>query len=112
MLADKHRELVADVRRQESELSDQKQSAQSEGTVTSAPTHPADVGTEIEQRSLNADLLARQRALLREVEDALRRIDDGVYGICQATGEPIEIKRLLAKPWARLSRNAADQELP
>ena len=71
------------------------------GTESNLPTHPADRGTDEYERDLSASLLARERAQLIEVDDALRRIEDGTYGLCQATGEPIGKERLRAKPWAR-----------
>lgn len=45
---------------------------------------------------------------LREIEEALRRIDEGDYGTCEETGEPIEAERLLAIPWTRLSLEGAE----
>ncbi|MGQ9897736.1 MAG: TraR/DksA family transcriptional regulator [Acidobacteriota bacterium] len=61
---------------------------------------------------VNRELAARQaeqyRQLLQDVEDALERIADGTYGICQGSGEEIPRKRLEAIPWARYT--AAYQE--
>jgi DnaK suppressor protein len=45
---------------------------------------------------------------LREIDLALRRIEEGEYGICEETGELIEEKRLLAIPWTRLSLRGAE----
>jgi DnaK suppressor protein len=60
----------------------------------------------------NRELVARQvdqyRQLLQDVEDALERIEDGSYGVCLGSGEPIPVKRLEAIPWARYT--AAYQE--
>ena len=39
--------------------------------------------------------------LMREIEEALKRIEDGTYGVCMESGEPISLKRLEAIPWAR-----------
>ncbi len=50
------------------------------------------------------------RKLLQEIDAALERIDEGTYGICQKTGEPIERRRLEAIPWARLSVKAQELE--
>ncbi len=49
-------------------------------------------------------LLAR----IREIDDALSRLENGAYGICEETGEPIEEKRLQAIPWTRLSLEGAE----
>ena len=50
----------------------------------------------------------RLRQQLFEIENALRRIDTGTYGICEETEEPIERDRLLAIPWTRLSIEGAE----
>lgn len=50
------------------------------------------------------------RKLLQMIDGALRRIDEGTYGRCLHTGEPIEPKRLEAVPWARLSVRAQELE--
>jgi DnaK suppressor protein len=42
-----------------------------------------------------------ERKLLHKIDDALRRIDDGTYGICLSTNKPIKKARLEARPWAR-----------
>ena len=46
-------------------------------------------------------LMDNERKLLRKIEDALEHIEQGTYGICEATGVPISKTRLEAKPWAR-----------
>jgi DnaK suppressor protein len=48
------------------------------------------------------------RRLLQEIDEALERIEEGTYGVCEHTGEPIEPKRLEAIPWARLSVKAQE----
>lgn len=50
----------------------------------------------------------RQRKLISKIEAALRRIEDGSYGYCAMTGEPIAIKRLDARPTATLSVEAQE----
>ena len=45
-------------------------------------------------------LLAHERTLLREIDEALDRIENGTYGVCRATGKPIGKARLRARPWA------------
>ena len=51
----------------------------------------------------------RERKLLSKIEAALRRIDDGTYGYCEETDEPISIKRLEARPIASLSLDAQER---
>ena len=51
----------------------------------------------------------RQRKLIPKIDAALSRIDDGTYGYCQETGEPIPIQRLEARPIATLSIEAQER---
>jgi len=51
----------------------------------------------------------RERKLLSKIEAALRRIDDGTYGYCEETDEPISLKRLEARPIASLSLDAQER---
>jgi RNA polymerase-binding transcription factor DksA len=64
--------------------------------------HQADIGTETFEREKDFSILERVEAELNDVEHALRRIDDGTYGTCEACGRPIEEERLEAVPAARL----------
>ncbi len=50
----------------------------------------------------------RQRKLISKIDAALRRIDDGTYGYCEMTGEPISLRRLEARPTATLSLEAQE----
>lgn len=50
----------------------------------------------------------RLRRQLLEIELALAKIQEGIYGICEETDEPIEVQRLLAIPWTRLSIEGAE----
>lgn len=60
-------------------------------------------------RSIELRTRDRQRKLLSKIDDALRRIDEGVYGYCEETGEPIGLKRLTARPIATLSLEAQER---
>lgn len=51
----------------------------------------------------------RERKLLKKINEALRRIENGTYGYCEETGEPIGLKRLEARPIATLSIEAQEQ---
>ncbi len=63
--------------------------------------HPADIGTELFERERDLGQLEQVERELREIEDALRRLDDGTYGVCEACGRPIPDERLEALPTAR-----------
>ena len=51
----------------------------------------------------------RQRKLIAKIDSALQRIDEGTYGFCEETGEPISLKRLDARPIATLSIEAQER---
>jgi len=63
----------------------------------------ADRASEETDRALELRTRDRQRKLVSKIDAALRRIDDGSYGYCEVTGEPISLKRLDARPIATLS---------
>lgn len=60
-------------------------------------------------RSIELRARDRQRKLISKIEAALRRLDDGEYGYCEETGEPISLKRLDARPIATLSLDAQER---
>ena len=64
---------------------------------------------EVELRTLRAEL-ALEESALNEIEAALQRLQDGTYGICTATGEPLAPERLRALPWTRFSKAAAARQ--
>jgi RNA polymerase-binding transcription factor DksA len=72
--------------------------------------HMADAGTDSFDRDLVLGLASFEQEVLYEVDAALKRIEDGTYGICELTGRPIPWKRLEAIPWTRYSI-AAEAEL-
>jgi DnaK suppressor protein len=69
----------------------------------------ADWASDSADQSLLARLVDRDAKLLAEVERALRKIENGSYGVCEATGEPIGFERLRARPWSRLSLVAKER---
>jgi len=60
-------------------------------------------------RSIELRARDRQRKLIAKIDAALARIDDGTYGYCEETGEPISLKRLEARPIATLSIEAQER---
>lgn len=91
------------------------------GELSSLDQHQADLGTETFEREKDISILEQVEAELADVERALRRLDEGSYGTCEACGRPIPDDRLEAMPAARLcladqlerervSRSSADQE--
>lgn len=69
----------------------------------------ADRASEETDRALELRTRDRQRKLVAKIDSALRRIDEGEYGYCEATGEPISLKRLDARPIATLSLEAQER---
>ena len=73
--------------------------------------HPdlADRATSETDRAIELRARDRQRKLIGKIDAALARIDDGTYGYCEETGEPISLKRLEARPIATLSIDAQER---
>ena len=73
------------------------------GDLSSHSFHMADQGTDNFDREFAANLLSSEQDVLYEIDEALRRIDQGTYGICEMSGKPIEKERLKFLPFARYS---------
>ncbi len=73
--------------------------------------HPdlADRASSETDRAIELRARDRQRKLIAKIDAALQRIDDGTYGYCEETGEPIAIRRLEARPIATLSLEAQER---
>jgi DnaK suppressor protein len=73
--------------------------------------HPdlADRASSETDRAIELRARDRQRKLISKIDAALQRIDDGTYGYCEETGEPIGLKRLDARPIATLSIEAQER---
>ena len=71
------------------------------GDLSSMPIHMADLGTDNYEQEFTLGLIEGERAVLREIEEALERIRHGNFGLCLATGKAIGKARLRAKPWAK-----------
>lgn len=69
----------------------------------------ADRASEETDRALELRTRDRQRKLVSKIDSALRRIDDGEYGYCEITGEPISLKRLDARPIATMTLEAQEK---
>ncbi|AKO97138.1 RNA polymerase-binding transcription factor DksA [Marinovum algicola] len=69
----------------------------------------ADRASEETDRAIELRTRDRQRKLVAKINAALRRIDEGEYGYCEVTGEPISLKRLDARPIATMSLEAQER---
>lgn len=70
---------------------------------TEATPDEADRATQEEEHVLEQRIRDRERKLIRKIDQALDRIANGTYGYCEASGEPIGLRRLIARPTATLS---------
>lgn len=105
LLLAKRRELVGDMSAMEREA------LRSSGgsNLSTLPIHMADMGTDNYEQEFTLGLVEKDRNLLREINAALAKIQNGTYGICEATGKPIGKARLEVQPWARFSIEYARQ---
>ena len=73
------------------------QDVQAPGTIAHLPVHPADLAND--GLDVEVDILKNEQDILREVDEALARINDGSYGACQRCRQPIDAQRLDAIPF-------------
>ncbi len=99
LLLIKRHELLHNVSHMEEEAL--RKSLQTSGDLSSMPIHMADLGSDNYEQDLAVGLMDGERRLLREIDRALDRIQQGTYGICEGTDKPISRARLEAMPWAR-----------
>ena len=78
---------------------------------TDTENHPdlADRASSETDRALELRTRDRQRKLISKIDEALRRIEEGIYGYCEETGEPIGLARLDARPIATMSLEAQER---
>ena len=100
-----------------SEFDDEHLTEETEGEsiseLSSLDQHQADVGTETFNRERDISILESVEAELADIEHALRRLDEGTYGTCEACGKAISDDRLEAQPAARFcldDQSAAERE--
>lgn len=95
-------QLRTDLTRQSRQLSEE---AREESLSYSM--HMADCATDSFDRDFALSLLAGEQDALNEIEEAIKRIENGTYGVCEVTGKLIPKARLEAIPWARFTTAAA-----
>ena len=85
---------------------------ESTGDISAHSTHMADQGTDNFDRELALNLASGRQESIYDIEDAIRRIDEGTYGACESCGKGIERPRLKALPFAKKCmgcQNAAER---
>lgn len=85
------------------------QTLQNMQTTTSQEADIADRASVESERALELRTRDRERKLISKIDDALRSIETGDYGYCEDTGEPIGVRRLIARPIATLSIEAQER---
>jgi DnaK suppressor protein len=99
LLLAKRRELVGDMSSMEYEAL----RSTTGSNLSNLPIHMADMGTDNYEQEFTLGLVEKDRQLLREINSALAKIQNGNYGLCEGTGKPISKPRLEAQPWAKYS---------
>jgi RNA polymerase-binding transcription factor DksA len=100
LLIEKLNEITGDVRHIESgalKLS----RLDASGDLSSMPIHMADIGSDNYEQEFALGLMDSERKIVLEILAALRRIQNGTYGMCEGTGNPIPRARLEGIPWTR-----------
>lgn len=103
LLLAKRREILGDVNYMEHETLHKSRSE-----LSNVPFHMADQGTDNYEQEFTLELMDSERKVLRKIDQALMRIQEGVYGICIENKERIPRERLKAIPWARYCVKCAE----
>ena len=99
LLLTKRRELLGDV----SSMEDEALRNSGGSNLSNLPIHMADMGTDNYEQEFTLGLVEKDRRILRDIHAALGKLQDGTFGVCEATGLPISKERLEAQPWTRYS---------
>lgn len=102
ILLTKRQQLVGDVDTMKDDALN-KSRKEASGDLSSMPIHMADIGSDNYEQEFTLGLIESESNLLKEIDEALRRIENGTFGVCPATGKPIGKARLKLKPWAKYS---------
>ena len=80
------------------------------GDLSGYSFHMADMATDNFDREISLDLASAEQNILNRIEEALGKIDEGTFGICENCNKPISIKRLKAVPYAKLCIKCKEDE--
>jgi RNA polymerase-binding transcription factor DksA len=105
LLIDLRSHLTEDIERH-SEETLKRSSKDDAGDLSAYGQHMADAGTDTFDRDFALSMVASEQEALAEIDAAIKRIDDGTYGVCEITQKPIAKERLLAVPFTRYSAEA------
>ena len=96
-LLDERNKFAGEIRAIAREAS--KSPREASGDLSSYTVHMADMSADTYERELSMDLASSEQQVLYQIDDALKRMDEGTYGICQACSKPISLSRLKAVPY-------------
>jgi RNA polymerase-binding transcription factor DksA len=99
LLLAKRRELIGDMSAMEREAL----RTSGASNLSNLPIHMADMGTDNYEQEFTLGLVQKDRELLKEINLALAKLQNGTFGLCEGTGQPINKSRLEYQPWARYS---------
>lgn len=71
--------------------------------------HQADEGTDDFGQTISIEVSSQEQGIVRQIDRALEKIDEGTYGVCDVTGDPIPPKRLEAVPYATMTVAAQEK---
>lgn len=80
------------------------------GDLSGYSLHMADMATDNFDREFNLGLASSEQQILNQIDEALRKIDEGRFGICEVCSKPISQRRLLAVPYARFCIKCQSEE--
>lgn len=108
LLLHRKRVLQGDVKGLEDEAC--RKGADAAGDLSTLPMHLADLGTDSFEQDLSLGLMENESDELHEIQEALERIKDGTFGLCEGCKKKIPKERLKAIPYARLCVNCKKKE--
>lgn len=108
-LEDVRRTIVGDLEHIEKDTLNKSQRDAS-GDLSGYSFHMADVATDNYDRELNLDIASTEQKRLNDIDDALRKIEDGTFGTCEACQAKIGLERLKAMPYAKLCIKCKETE--
>jgi DnaK suppressor protein len=80
------------------------------GDLSGYTFHMADMATDNFDREFSLDLASAEQGMLNRIDEALKKIQDGSYGVCENCNKPISLKRLKAVPYAKLCIKCQEEE--
>ena len=72
------------------------------GDLSAYTVHMADMAADTYERELSLNIASSEQEVLYQIDDALKRLDDGSFGVCQQCNQPISMSRLKAVPYASM----------